>query len=649
MPKKSIFRQPGAQHFQLVHRSQRDPLINDPEASQRVFRPVERANDQGKKAGAESLAQLEQAVFAGNPSATNPSLRKNEGEASLYGIYYDDSSYDYMQHLRGVGESSTSGGVVDSVMLPAPGKGSHGASRGANKGKGRARDDDLNDEERGDLFGIGKRAVLPDSVLPSGQQLTREQAYEAQAAVPRDIAGFQPDMDPHLRQVLEALEDDAFVADEEEVDFMDDLLAEGERNEEEEFDEWEFQEWGADEEPHTESQTSAGPLADGGEDVASEDQTWEDRFKAFKASGKLAEVQKQAADVARSDADDGTSEMADTVASLPEMKVIGGKKRRKGASDASGYSMSSSSMFRNKGLSTLDEMFERKYEKEYAEEDEMDDEDFEGSEFMSESDFDDAASTSTFAKAMRSQLLARADENEPELTREDMEEIMDEFLDEFEIVGNKMLPKVRGETPAENLDIMRKALMGLDLEGSGPADSGTPAAEAEYIRKRFLREREEDEDEEQDKMPVLSIVGDKKDRWDAETILSTYSNIENHPAKLSVANKHPKKRSQRSRAATEEASDDEDEDSEDDTETESTYQQKVTVARPKGESKEERKARKAAVKAERQDRRFEKKTRQELFNGERKKQLTKHVQLVSNGKAADLTVSARDRVNTVKL
>jgi protein LTV1 len=150
----------------------------------------------------------------------------------------------------------------------------------------------------------------------------------------------------------------------------------------------------------------------------------------------------------------------------------------------------------------------------------MEDEDFEGSEFMSESDFDDAASTSTFAKAMRSQLLARADEDEPALTREDMEEIMDEFLDEFEIVGNKMLPKVRGETPAENLDIMRKALMGLDLEGSGPAEAGTPAADAEYIRKRFLREREEDDNEEEEKMPVLSIVGDKKDRWDAETILS---------------------------------------------------------------------------------------------------------------------------------
>jgi hypothetical protein len=41
---KSIFRQPGAQHFQLVHRSQRDPLINDPDASQHVLKPVVREN-----------------------------------------------------------------------------------------------------------------------------------------------------------------------------------------------------------------------------------------------------------------------------------------------------------------------------------------------------------------------------------------------------------------------------------------------------------------------------------------------------------------------------------------------------------------------------------------------------------------------------
>lgn len=47
-PKGSIFRGPNAQHFQLVHRSQQDPLINDPEASQRVLKPMGRGNDSRK-------------------------------------------------------------------------------------------------------------------------------------------------------------------------------------------------------------------------------------------------------------------------------------------------------------------------------------------------------------------------------------------------------------------------------------------------------------------------------------------------------------------------------------------------------------------------------------------------------------------------
>ena len=42
---KSIYRQPGAKHFQLVHRSQRDPLIHDPDASQHVLRPFVRENE----------------------------------------------------------------------------------------------------------------------------------------------------------------------------------------------------------------------------------------------------------------------------------------------------------------------------------------------------------------------------------------------------------------------------------------------------------------------------------------------------------------------------------------------------------------------------------------------------------------------------
>jgi protein LTV1 len=44
MPQKSIFRQPGTRHFQVVHRSQRDPLIHDPDASKHVLKEFERDN-----------------------------------------------------------------------------------------------------------------------------------------------------------------------------------------------------------------------------------------------------------------------------------------------------------------------------------------------------------------------------------------------------------------------------------------------------------------------------------------------------------------------------------------------------------------------------------------------------------------------------
>lgn len=37
----SLWRKPGTKTFQLVHRSQRDPLINDPEASDRVFKEID--------------------------------------------------------------------------------------------------------------------------------------------------------------------------------------------------------------------------------------------------------------------------------------------------------------------------------------------------------------------------------------------------------------------------------------------------------------------------------------------------------------------------------------------------------------------------------------------------------------------------------
>lgn len=231
------------------------------------------------------------------------------GEAALYGIYYDDTEYDYMQHLRPVGVQEDG---VDSVLIEAP-----------------------SISKKSKSVTVGLRD-LPKGTLPSSSELPR--TYESQQAVPDSISGFQPDMDPHLRQVLEALEDDAFVQDDLEDDFFGELVGEGERASDEDV---EF--------PFLEDGFLDGVHAQTAND---EEANWETRFARFKQTHGSAP---------KSDSGEDESEGADTVSGLPNISVIGGKgkKRRKGSSEASGYSMSSSSMYRNEALQTLDERFDQ--------------------------------------------------------------------------------------------------------------------------------------------------------------------------------------------------------------------------------------------------------------------------------------------------
>ena len=98
-----------------------------------------------------------------------------------------------MQHLRSVGVQEEG---VESILIEAPVSSRNSAQR--------KRRIDLQD--------------LPPEVLPSLSELPKSYAYESQQAIPSSIAGFQPDMDPHLRQTLEALDDDAFVDDDLEDD-----------------------------------------------------------------------------------------------------------------------------------------------------------------------------------------------------------------------------------------------------------------------------------------------------------------------------------------------------------------------------------------------------------------------------------------------
>ena len=224
-----------------------------------------------------------------------------------------------MQHLKPVGLQEDG---VESILIEVP---------SVQKGKTKA----------------GKSQVpiqlvddIPKEALPSKQELPRN--YESQEAIPSSISGFQPDMDPHLRQTLAALEDDAFADDDLEDDFFGELIADGERGSDE--PRFEFSEWGAEEgeeggPPHTEE-----------EEVDPED--WQAAVRRFK------QTQQNKPDGADPDVD-RYSEGGDTVGSIPQFSVIGGKKRRKGSSEASGYSMSSSSMFRNAGLSMIDEQFDQ--------------------------------------------------------------------------------------------------------------------------------------------------------------------------------------------------------------------------------------------------------------------------------------------------
>ncbi|QRV83467.1 hypothetical protein RhiJN_11483 [Ceratobasidium sp. AG-Ba] len=564
MAPKSIFRQPGAQHFQLVHRSQRDPLIHDPEASSHVLKGFERENLVRK---GKTRRDLEHAL----PEAA--SERANVGEAAEYGVYFDDTDYDYMQHLRPIGANA------DAVMLEAP------TTRSKGKGK------------------IKEIVALPEESLPSQNEITLAAARDAMQSIPNELAGFNPDLDQHLRQALEALEDDAFVENNDELgendmeDLFGELLAGGERQNGErgEWDEWEFREEGV----KAGGTSEIGPSHDlGVDDLVS-------RVAAFK---------KSQAQVPQPISDDGQepdhSEGGDTIGKLPNLpplSVIGGKRRRKGAgSDASGFSMSSSSVFRNDGLRGLDAQFDRM-------------------ELLYNSD-EDLQNSDEEHEAHTSKDFTEDDSDEaPELfdTRDDLEGMMDEFLEKYELVGNKMRPILGGVTGAEKLATLRHALAdGIEGDGGARARAIIKQGNVASLNQEDLVPQPYDIDE-----------GYEQDRWDCETILSTYSNFENHPRLILARdqrpvpriNLHPKtglpavaeedvrangsttRRSAQPRiSAREEVLG-----------VTATEASRKTTARPRNESKEEKKARKEAVRNEKQVRRAEKSAMREAFSTER--------------------------------
>ncbi|KAM3475820.1 hypothetical protein MY8738_007213 [Beauveria namnaoensis] len=336
MPKGKWIDKKSAQHFTLVHRPQNDPLIYDENAPSMVLNPTEGSKNAGK---AKNLGDL-----ASELGSDAEHIRANEGEAANYGVYYDDSEYDYMQHLR---DLNTGGGNVVFVEAKTAG----------NAGKGKQTQSLEDALKKMDLEHKAQEVIGPD-MLPS-KDLPR-MTYDQQQDVPDAIAGFQPDMDPRLREVLEALEDDAYI-DEEDAGIFEQLANDGYEIDEHEFEDNQFDDdegWESDDtaKPNKEYKDGEVPelVAVQEEPEQGPSQDWLEDFKKFKKEQKSGVPPKAA----------GAPSQSELQSTWTTTTNGGRRKKRKGAlTVASGFSMSSSSLVRTEQLSFLDARFDKIEEK----------------------------------------------------------------------------------------------------------------------------------------------------------------------------------------------------------------------------------------------------------------------------------------------
>ncbi|KAI8624338.1 Low temperature viability protein [Xylariaceae sp. FL1651] len=434
MPKGKWIDKKTAQHFTLVHRPQNDPLIHDTEAPSMILNPTSNPNaSKGKK-----LNDLASELSADDVAH----MRANEGEAANYGVYFDDTKYDYMQHLRDLGSS----GAGDVVFVEA--------KTDQNKGKGKHKQSledairqlDIEDEER------KKRELFDDSFLPSKnlQHIT----YQAQQDIPDAISGFQPDMDPRLREVLEALEDEAYV-DEEDDDLFKELAKDGHELDHVEFEnEFDDEGWETDdtarpareyeidadgtEVPELVSVAKAAGDDDGatGEEAdVVKNENWLEDFQKFKKNQKTG---------GRPAATGAAPSHSDLQSSILTTTTNGGRrKKRKGAlTSQSGYSMTSSSLVRTEQLSLLDARFEVLEQKQYNPDND---------EYGWDGDADDAKSTASMSITSTASSVTGP-------TRADFDSILDDFLDDYSMHGKKHVKKGKWGNGVEQLDELRREL-----------------------------------------------------------------------------------------------------------------------------------------------------------------------------------------------
>ncbi|KAL2784075.1 low-temperature viability protein ltv1 [Aspergillus keveii] len=427
-PRKQWIDKKNATTYQLFHRSQHDPLIHDPQADDRVLHPVYGPASEDPATSAKRSKNLDDLASEFGSGV----VRKNEGEAANYGIYYDDSKYDYMQHLRELG---TGGG--DSYFVEA-------ASKNKGKGKSMKLEDalaqtSLDDEDTRSNWDGRSTMGSAYGAYSTASTYSRKPTYQDQQNVPDAIAGFQPDMDPRLREVLEALDDEEYVDEKEDDDFFGQLTSHAEEvdpgdwedtlfDDDDEDEGWESD---ATEKAPNKPSTTASIKQEMKKDVAAgelpehdapapdmhpDDQDWMREFAKFKKIGKTQATPATPASVVPSEQ---RSTLASTVFTAGGTPIR--RKKRKGAlTNPSAYSMTSSSLARTEGHRLLDDRFDR-VEALYAvdEEDEYDDSMSMVSGMTGMTDFSTASSQAPSLIDANGNAVA---------PRHDFNNIMDDFL-----------------------------------------------------------------------------------------------------------------------------------------------------------------------------------------------------------------------------
>lgn len=471
--KKKFIDRKKAVTFNLVHRSQRDPLVADETAPQRVLVPVN-ANVPARK---EKDPEL--------------STEQRKEEQKKYGIYFDDD-YNYLQHLKDTKE-------VTLVLQP----------KATHKRKEKQMNRNVVENEDEEETDATENIKLPSSVFAS--------AVEEDVGLMNKAAsqGLCLDLDP---EVVAALDED--------FDFED---------------------------PDNQLEDNFIELAmgDEGSDIESDEERSmsgdDDSDKAF------------ASDL---DSDDDSDQSQERRPKMPSWRDKDDTKSR-----FSQYSMSSSVIRRNEGLSLLDNRFEKMFE-----------------------EYDDTE------------------------------------------VGALDLEEIEGFMPETHDMLLRAAEEFEESQKRYKLDK-----EKEIARIQRLQEIEEESEEDD----LITMEVEPKEKWDCETILSTYSNLYNHP-KVIEEPKKPKKikinpktgipeetlgkdnkltmKSLAKFNAMNNASNDmSDDDGRTNAETVLSTLSVLSI-RPKEETPEEKKERKRLLKEYRKERRIEKKANKEAFKEEKKRQ-----------------------------